>query len=273
MKKRLLMIVFATALLPAILLSSCRSVQYMLQGTPTFTQTSTQTPSPTYTPTSTITLTPTNTPTPTVTPNLAATQQYETFLSLVQQYYDAGQVSTMNGKYYRLDDYSDELAMSYGFSWIPTGVRARNFIIRAEFDWEVANEINNSGCGYIFRYWDEKDYALIALDAHHGTFLSFAEYKNDIYGNFSVVYTKIGPIKKEIMPEIGQNPYHAIFTLIVNGSSIYTYVNDEFFSEYRLSEEFPSSSGDLASMVLTGSINDFGTRCNITNAEAWIIST
>ena len=163
MKHRLLMIVFIIVLLPAILLSSCSSAQYMLQGTPTFTQTSTQTPSPTFTPTSTITPSPTNTPNPTITPNLAATQQYETFLSQLQQYYEAGQISTTNGKYYSLDDFSDELAMSYGFSWTSTGVSARNFIIRAEFDWEVANEINNSGCGYIFRYWDEKDYALIAL--------------------------------------------------------------------------------------------------------------
>lgn len=272
MKHRLLMIVITIALLSAFLFSSCSSAQYMLQGTPTSTQTSTQIPSPTYTPTSTITLTPTNTPTPTATPNLIATQQYESFLSQVQQYYDAGQISTTNGKYYSLDDYSDELAMSYGFSWTSTRVRARNFIIRAEFDWEVANEINNSGCGYIFRYRDEKDYALIALDARHGTFLTFAEYKNDIYGNFSVVHTNIGPIKKEKLPEIGQNPYHAIFTLIVNEDNIYTYVNGEFFTEYRLSKEFPSSSGTLSSAVLTGSINDFGTRCKITNAVAWVIS-
>lgn len=273
MNRKLLEMTFVVTIITVLLLSSCSPMQQIFQGTPTSTQTSTQTPSPTFTPTSTITLTPTNTPTPTVTPNLVATQQYESFLSQVQQYYDAGQISTTNGKYYTLDDYSDELAMSYGFSWTPTGVRARNFIIRAEFDWEVANEINNSGCGYIFRYWDEKDYALIALDAKHGTFLTFAEYKNDIYGNFSVVHTNIGPIKKEKLSEIGQNPYHAIFTLIVNEDNIYTYVNDEFFTEYRLSNDFPSHSGDLSSAVLTGSINDFGTRCKITNAVMWVIST
>lgn len=270
MKRYLLKLVLAVTGLLGILLQGCGSMQQLIQGTPTFTPTITLTPSPS--PTATFTLTPTNTPRPSATPNLTATQQYESFIGFVQRAFEEGQITTTKGKYERLDDFSDELAMSYGFSWTSTGVRAKNFIVRAEFDWEVANEINNSGCGFIFRYWNEQDYALIALDARHGTFLGFAEYKNDVFGNFSLVHTRIDPIKKATLPEMGQNPYHAIFTLIVNGSNIYTYIDSEFFTEYRLSKEFPSQSGDLSLMVLTGSINDFGTRCKITNAESWIIN-
>ena len=245
------------------------SVQQLIQGTPTFTPTITLTPSPS--PTATTTLTPTRTPTPTATPNLTATQQYESFIGFVQRAFEEGQITTTEGKYRKLDDFSGEVAMTYGFRWKSTGVNTKDFIIRAEFDWEVANEINNSGCGYIFRQSQEEYYALIALDARRGTLLAYTKTVNDMFGNFSVIHARIDPIKKTQLPKMGQNPYHAIFTLIVNEKNVYTYVNDEFFTEYRLSKDFPSTVGDLSSMVLTGSINDFGTRCKITNSELWII--
>ncbi|HET9907208.1 MAG TPA: hypothetical protein VFQ23_11220, partial [Anaerolineales bacterium] len=189
------------------------------------TSTATSTLVPTITPT--ITLTPTKTPTPTATPNLTATQQYNDFAALVQKIYDAGQISTTEGSYARVDDFSDALAMDYGYSWFPTGIQAKDFILRAQFDWEVANQKNFSGCGYIFRQESDQYYYLIVLDAINGVFLSYTKQGIASTGAGGIVNYTLAAAKKERLPDMGANPYQAEFTLVVNDNSAYTYVNGD----------------------------------------------
>jgi len=251
-------------------LQACGSVPQIIQGTPTYTPTLTLTPTPSLTATSTPV--PTDTPQPTITPNLAATQQYESFLELVQKAFDEGQISTVEGSYKNLGDFSDELAMKYGFRWTRTGVRAKNFIVRAEFDWEVANLKNFSGCGFLFRETNSESYYLIALDALNGPLLAYPKYGVGLSGP-TTQHVSVPAVKKAELPDLGSNPYHAIFTFIVNDRAIYIYVNENFHSEYQLRSNALTDAGQLSFMVITGSEKDFGTRCKITNAEAWVIST
>lgn len=259
------------AVLVGINIQACGSMQQMLQGTPTSTPTITLTPSPTLTATST--LTPTKTLTPTVTPNLTATQQYIDFTSLVQKFHEAGHISTAEGTYTRVEDFSDELAMGYGYRWTPTGVDTRDFIIRAEFDWEVANQKNYSGCGYVFRQTSDDHYYMIALDALNGVLLFYTKLGLDQFGHPTTVHTAIRAVKKEKLPDMGNNPYHAEVTLIVNEYNAYIYVNGAFYSEHRLQKDRLTDPGTLSYLVLTGSGTDYGTRCKITNTDAWIFSS
>lgn len=264
MKTQLPRPAFVIFLMFSLTLSACGAIA---QGSaPTATNTS----APTLTPT--ITLTPTKTPIPTATSNLAATQQYEDFHALVQEIYDAGQISTTEGTYHKLSDYTDELAMSYGYQWTPTGLEAKDFIIRAEFDWEVANQKNYSGCGYVFRQISEDHYYLIALDALNGVLLSFTRLGLNEFGREDTFHTFISPKVKTKLPDLGSDPYGAMFTLVIHENSAYTYVNDDFYTEYKLTSDKLTNLGELSYMVLTGSATDYGTRCKITNIDAWIIS-
>jgi hypothetical protein len=249
-------------------LQACGSIQQMIQGTPTFTPTITLTPS--LTPTATLTLTPTITPSPTITPNLTATQQYEDFISLVQKFHEAGQITTTEGDYQTLDDFSDELAMTYGYRWTPTGLDSKDFIIRADFAWEVANQKNYSGCGYVFRQESESHYYVTALDALNGVFFSYTMLGSVPFGGASLLNITVPAAKRSKLPDMGHNPYQATFTLIVNEYKAYTYINDNFFSEHNLKHDTLTDRGPLSFMVLTGSATDFGTRCTISNAEIWI---
>lgn len=262
--RRISMLCLALIIL-GVNLQSCSSVQQIVQGTPTFTPTITLTSSPTFTPTST--LTPTRTPIPTITPNLAATQRYEAFISLVQASYDSGQISSMDGEYVKLNNFYDSLARSYGYSWRATGVNARDFIVRADFEWEVANLKSFSGCGFVFRDNGERHY-LLGLDALNGTLL-MRTYIN-VYNR--KVHENIAASRKSKLPDMDAGPYKVTFTLVVNDYKAYTYIDDIFYSEYNLIKDTLDWSGALSFMVLTGSETDFGTRCEITNAEAWIIS-
>ena len=268
MRKNHLTLKFFLITLLGINLQACGSVQQMIQGTPTFTPTITLTPS--LTPTATSTLTPTITPSPTITPNLTATQQYENFVSLVHTFHEAGHITTTEGDYQKLDDFSDEIAMTYGYQWTPTGLDSKDFIVRAVFDWEVANQKNYSGCGYIFRQESESHYYMTALDALNGVFFNYTQAGSLPGGPATVLNFTVPAAKRSKLPDLGNNPYQATFTLIVNESKAYTYVNDEFFTEHNLKHDTLTNTGPLSFMVLTGSATDFGTRCKFSNVEIWI---
>jgi hypothetical protein len=270
MRKNDLTLNFFLIILLGINLQACSSVQQMIQGTPTSTPTLTLMPSLTPTLTATETPTPTITPSPTVTPNLTATAQYENFISLIQKFHEAGQITTTEGDYQNLDDYSDELAMEYGYQWTPTGLDSKDFIIRADFDWEVANQKNYSGCGYVFREESDSHYYITALDALNGVFFSYTQLGSVPFGPAAVLNFTVPAAKRSKLPDLGDNPYRATFTLIVNEYKAYTYINDEFFSEHNLKQDKLTNPGPLSFMVLTGSATEFGTRCKISNVEIWM---
>jgi len=258
MKKKSFYLLSVAMILLAISLQGCNSVYQLIQGTPTPTPTLTYTPTLTPTPTPT----PTKTPTPTITPNLTATQQSETFSLLVQKIYDAGQISTTTGRYKKLDDYSEQLSRTFGYDWSKAGVTTKNFIIRADFTWSIAHQKNYSGCGYVFRE-KSSQYYLIALDALDGVLLSYTD---------GVFNYSISGSRKTKLPDMGSNPYQATFTLVVNEFKAYTYINDNYYSAYELQKNRLTEKGSLSFMILTGTDKDFGTRCEITNAEIWIIN-
>ena len=57
-----------------------------------------------------------------------------------------------------------------------TGITTKNFVIRADFRWSIADQKNYSGYGFVFR--EEKkligsNYYLIELDALDGVMLSY----------------------------------------------------------------------------------------------------
>lgn len=254
----------------ALVLSACGGAAPAATEPPpaTVTLTSTSLP-PTFTPTATST--PTETPTPTATPDVAATEQYNDFLALVKQAYDAGQISTLDGSYMQLDDFSKEYARQYGYSWSETGESAKDFIIRADLDWEVANQRNNSGCGFKFRQElvsspgttaSIEYYYFAVLDALNGVLIFYP---------VAFDHKRASLVQKKERPELGANPYQAEFALVVSGTSAYTYVNGKFFTEHRLQSNFITSSGPLEYVILTGSDTDFGTRCKMTNVELWVI--
>ena len=263
MRRNQLLLKLIVAVLVSINLQACGSVQQVVQVTPTFTPTITLTSSPP--PTATLTLTPTKTPKPTATPNLAATQRVEEFSALVQKYYDAGQISTTDGKYTELDDYQDESALKLQYSWTETGITAKNFIVRADFEWSNAvNTVNTSGCGFVYRVQPNQDHYLIILDAFSGVKLASSTDR----GTYSMGSPQHGDKK---ISDFGSGPYHATFTLIVNDFKTYVYINDVYYGEYELLDYRITDSGTLAAAVLSAASEGYGTRCKMTNVQAWVI--
>jgi hypothetical protein len=244
-----------------LLLSACGSATSIPTASETPTRAVTNTPEPTATQTSI----PTRTPAPTVTPNLAATQQYEDFFTLVRKYYDAGHISTTDGEYMELADYQAERAIKLSYTWTETGASAKNFIVRADFEWSNAiNTPNTSGCGFVYRSQSNGDHYLIILDAFSGVKLASSTDR----GTYSMGSPQNGDQK---VTDFGSGPYQANFTLIVNELQSFVYLNDIYVGEYKLLDYRITDSGPLAAAVLSAASEGYGTRCHMTNVRAWIM--
>jgi len=245
----------------AISLSACGASAPVATSTVLPSATSTVTTAPTFTPT--VTFTPTRTPTPTATPNFAATQQYEDFFAVVQKIHEVGQISSTDGKYVQLDDYQAELAHKLSYDWEETSLSAKNFIVQADFEWNNSvNTVNTSGCGFVFRLQTNKDHYLILLDAFNGVKLASSTDR----GTYSMGPPAHGKGK---VTDFGSGPYHAKFTLVVEELKAYVYVNDIYYGDYKLLDYRITDAGPLAGAILSSSSVDYGTRCTMTNVQAW----
>lgn len=254
-------LIIATMLV--LFLSACGRAPVVANASPTPIDAATRTPEPTAT--ATQTAIPTRTPSPTITPDLAATKQYEDFFSLVQKYYDAGQISTTEGEYVELEDYEHAVANKLSYEWTETGVSAKNFIVRADFEWSNAiNTPNTSGCGFVYRSQSNGDHYLIILDAFSGVKLASSTDR----GTYSMGSPQNGDQK---VSDFGSGPYQTNFTLIVNQLQSFVYLNDIYVGKYKLLDYRITDSGPLATAVLSAASEGYGTRCNMTNVRAWVI--
>jgi hypothetical protein len=197
--------------------------------------------------------------TPTLAVNSSATQQAQAMLQTVQQLYDAGIIGSKEGEYHQLDDFDQSWAQLGYYRWWKTGYSAENFVLSADIAWESASDRANwpeAGCGIVFSEDSESD--------HHLAFLSL-----DGFG-------RLAQIAKGRWKNLAAHRYGALsipkgdarIMLVVYDQRINFYVNGQ-----RVVNAYDGSlnSGDIALTLLSGTNKDFGTRCQMTNIDLWII--
>jgi hypothetical protein len=232
--------------LAAVILLGCGSVQQLAQATATPTVTDTPTIPPT------ATSTPTRKPTPTKTPDVAATLQLEKFGELMSNYYSFGPVESMQGRYFPQDDYSDQLAQKGYFSWLPSDLRLRDVLLRADVVMTTANTPSNStGCGIMFRTvgdFHESIFILQSGELNYGAGDTVFNSRNR--GKFS------NPAEFEVVFVLKDNHYQVFIDgeTAMKGDSILT-----------------PSAGGISFAVQSGSDEEFGSKCDFKNIDLWAI--
>ena len=212
-------------------------------------------------PTPTKTAKPTRTPRPTATPNVVETQNYDDIFSDVQKYKDEGLISTTDGQYSVLDDFTETIAKRGWLQYWYPGFAAKNFIYKAHVKWSTDGETSDtSGCGIVFAIQpkgDGNDYYGVVLD------------KSRIYfsNTYAGYYYDMGKTRGTGKLDFG-NPAEADFTLIVNDYKAYVYVDGEFIGEYTLSKD-RDFAGKFGYGIISGTNHGYGTRCEITNSRIW----
>lgn len=231
------------------------------QGTPAPTDTAQPTSTETANPTATWTPRPSPTPHPTQTPNIAGTQRAEALNAEVQGYFDKGYVSTTEGTFLELDDFSYDWAQLGFYQKFPIQDDVGDFFLSAHFKWDSAFKNSNiSGCGFVFGVQENGDHYAVFLDRQKVFFLI-----TDIQAGFS---KPVGPTRGTGIVKFDY-PADADFTLIVNGAYAYVLVNGDVSAEYTLAQS-RSPKGGVGLTVLSGTNKDYGTRCEMTNLHLWI---
>lgn len=200
---------------------------------------------------------PTATPRPTKTPNLAATEQAEELQTLIQDFYDQGYVSSLEGEFTPLDDFFAEWPQIGWYQWWPSGDGYEDFVFKAHFNWSTASATpDESGCGIVFGIQENDDHYAVFLDRSRILFLM---------ARGSNVYL-VGKTRGPGRTNFG-NPAEADFVVSVKGQSAYVQVEGEV-TEYTLSADQPSA-GEFGLTLLSGTNKDYGTRCEMTNVILW----
>ena len=223
-------------------LQACSFGQVSVQPTPTVTHTETASP------TATLTLTPTITPSPTATPNLVATQQYETFMERIQQFYEQGYILSTKGSYQHLEDYSDSYAKAEYYQWKQVVADAKSFILRSDLTMQTVNlTFPRGGCGFII----------------HGFDMLMLSQKGNVY-KFDPIF---GVGNSNYLGE-SFNPWSVEIVLIYSEENAWLFVDGK--EKLKANLTYPSTN-DLAFAVISGSNDDYGTRCDFKNIDFWTI--
>jgi len=251
---------FMSFIIIIILVSiACTSLQ------PKPVPTNTPAPSPTATETAAPTATQTPRPSPTLrptqTPNFTATERADELNAEAQEYFEKGYLTTADGKFRELEDFSFDWAQLGWYRHFPIQDAVGDFFLSAHFKWDSAFKNSDiSGCGFIFGEQPNNDHYAVFLDRQKVLFL--------------ITDHTIG-VSKPVSPTRGTGivnfdyPAEADFTLITKDAYAYVLVDGEVVGEYTLARS-RSSKGGIGVTVLSGTNRDFGTRCEMTNLHLWL---
>ena len=198
---------------------------------------------------------PTSTPRPTITPDVAATQAYEEFSVWVEKLFDQGYISSTEGEFIPLDDYSDSLAQTEYYQWVTyEELHPRNFILQANV--KITNAAPNTtkaGCGFV--YGESNNPALIIFSQD---------------GNINYYYGIYNRRSNYLDATLFDDPDGLLLTLLIDeeAGGLRFFVNDRM-GLYL--EGVGGYTSDIGPAVLSGTDVDFGTRCDFTDMVLWNI--
>lgn len=243
-------------------LSACQAALSPPTVTP-IPPTNTPTVQPTETPKPTETPLPTQTPKPTSTPNIAATQKYDDFYSLLEQIKNDGYISTTDGKTIELDPFKEDMAQIGWLRYWPIESADpiySDFVFKAKFNWSsAATNPDSSGCGFVFGIQDNGDYYAVYLTNKNITFA--LKRGSNLYRVGKTSGTGVYAF---------DNPAEAEFVVAVHDQKAYVLV-DGVPTLYRLSAD-QTTNGYIGNSVLSGTNSDYGTRCEATEMLLWTMS-
>jgi hypothetical protein len=188
-----------------------------------------------------------------------ATEQADTMYQLVNKLEEEGVLKSSAGSYYPIDDFKESWAQLNWYQWWNTGYQPSDFVIRTHTAWESASRSANlfaSGCGFVFRAKDVDNHYMIFLALDDYVYMK--GYVDKKYRTFGKGYAgNINHIKGEAdIVFIAQGDH---FVYYVDGTKVFDKNNGDL------------KGGDLGLTLNSGTNKDYGTRCEMTNTELWIL--
>jgi hypothetical protein len=191
--------------------------------------------------------------------NATATQQAAGMARLAEEYAGKGWLSSGEGLFRRVDDYTGDEPNIGKVLVRGTGYAPREFVMRAHVQYENAEKAANyalSSCGFIVWRVDEANYYQVYLGMD-GYVYSNAVVRNRFYSLGKGFYG---------FPSLSSGEYDV--TLIVSETHMRVLYNDKLVKTF-LNIGGSQMDGKLYFAITSGVEKDFGTRCTFSNAELW----
>ncbi len=190
-----------------------------------------------------------------------AQAEADAFFSVVKGFYDEGKIGTVEGDYFKLDDYARSEAKLNYFSPDPLGYEAENFVWSADLTWLSASENANwfaSGCGVLYGMqsdgFGQAILTYLGLDGLAHTLMGYKQGWPQV------------AVKRWGKPDLPKG--EASMTVVLWDKRATVYVDDKLTSEYYAPLFKP---GDIGLTVVSGTNKDFGTLCEFTNMNLFIL--
>lgn len=188
----------------------------------------------------------------------AATDEASSMYAKVRQLAAGGHIDHARGTYHRLPGFNESWAQIYWYQWWYTQFSPADFVIRADavMDSAASYADSSSGCAVVFREEGSENHYLFFVN---------------MYG-----WAGVDRVYKGRMSRIGGGSYgpgsvrtdELHFLLAVDGDKFTAFVNNEkTFTQH----DSTLTSGNLAISLLSGTNRGFGTKCQMTNIELWIM--
>lgn len=179
------------------------------------------------------------------------------FRAIVDQLADEGKISTTDGTYYYLYDFSNEWAQLYWYQWTQRStVPVNNFVVRAKIRYESASQTPNwaeSGCGWWFR-GEGPETHLVAYYTLEGN--------GQITGARNNYYLSYGS-KRVGSPAVSGEVEMVVYA---DGPKIGLLI-DGITAIDRSDLVIDNLPVELHSVTLSGTNKDFGIRCEYSDIE------
>jgi hypothetical protein len=189
---------------------------------------------------------------------LFATAQAASMYDQVSDLAAQGYISRIEGTYHTIKDFNETWAqIDWCQYWYP-GYSPKDFVLRADASMDSAANYadSHSGCAIVFREDGAENNYMLGVNMYGYVFL-----RRVYNGNLSDLGGESYGIQSVRTEELQ-------FMLAVEGDMITAFVDGEHVLTRR---DSVLTSGNLALSLFSGTNQDFGAKCQLTNIELWIL--
>jgi len=190
------------------------------------------------------------------------TQNANPMAELVEKLYNDGYITTKDGTFSKLDNFSEQWAkLDWYQYWYQGDEKYANFVLSFSARMQSASDKANwhhAGCGVVFRHVDNENHLFLII-AQNGIMSLRKRVKDVVY------------LVRDSKKYSSQIPVENVYVnLIVDGMNVIIFADGNPILEAR--DPLLGSTlreGRLAFSVMSGTNKGYGTRCSMTDIWLW----
>jgi hypothetical protein len=186
------------------------------------------------------------------------TEQAET--ELWAKLVEDGSITMNKGLLQEVYNFEESFAQRDWYQWWPFGYDLADFVIMTHVEWEVPENTDTGGCGFVFRLQDENRHLVIFVGGER----HYVELGQMTVNGYEFLNSNawISPNLSSIFGESDS----ADLIVAAEKEKISAYINGVKAYKWIVAL---TNAGDMGYTILSNSNKDFGISCKMTNTNIW----